>query len=282
MSASSTDRPVVVGVRDQQTGLLDFAAGLAACYDAPLRVVHTCQVPYPYGYGPHTAADLPESVVEPARRVLQDAQEHLERVKPGTDVAYELVMGFPPAVLGAESSGARSVVLGTDDAGWLDRLTGEAVTNFLCLHSQSPIIVVPPEVESFAIDEIVVAVDGRTAERGPLQFAFEHADRMSVDVRVVHVMSHHEATKDIEEARLALAETLAGWSETYPDVAVSTVLSEGRDPAEEASAVAGEGSLVVAGRPQGGPLRRWRAPVTRALARAGRQPVAVVPPHYSI
>lgn len=282
MDGASAPRPVVVGLRDQETGTLDFAAGLATAFGSGLRVVHAYEAPYPYGYGAHTAADLPDSIVSAARRVLTDAQQHLEAAGTVTDAAFELVIGFPPAVLGAESSGAKAVVVGTDEAGWLDRLTGEAVTNFLCLHSQSPIVVVPPTVEAFAVDEVVAAVDGRGPESGPLQFAFELADRISVDVRVLHVMSHRQAVKDIDSARLVLAETLAGWSEAYPDVTVSTVLAEGRDTVEETTAVAGERSLVVAGRPEGGPLRRWRAPVTRALTRAGRQPVAVVPPHYTI
>ncbi|MCL3819284.1 universal stress protein [Aeromicrobium wangtongii] len=282
MSPSSSGRRVVVGVRGDETGPLDFAAGLAAGFGTGLRVVHACQVPYPYGYGPHTAADLPENLVAPGRRVVAAAQEHLDTSLAVTDVEYDLVVGFPPAVLGAESTGAKAVVVGTDDAGWLDRVTGEAVTNFLCLHSSSPIVVVPLEISSFAVDEIVVAVDGRGPERGPMQFAFEIADRLSLPVRVVHVMSHREAIKDIDSARLVLAETMAGWAETYPDVSVSTVLAEGRDPAEETTDLAGEGSLVVAGRPAGGPARRWRAPVTHALTRAGVRPVAVVPPRYTV
>lgn len=282
MSQPANDRPVVVGVRDQQPGLLDFAQGLAGVFDARLRVVHACQIPYPYAFSPLSVGDLPDTIVTAARKVLKDAENHLEAGGARADVAYELVAGFPPAVLGSESDGAKSVVVGTDDVGWLDRLTGEAVTNFLCLHAQSPVVVVPPGVDAFAIEEIIVAVDTQTSASGPLQFAFELADKISVDVRVLHVMRHREAAEHIESARVALAEVLAGWSETYPDLNVTTELVEGRDPADETLAVAGDGALVVAGRPHSGALRGWRAPVARALARAGRRPVAVVPPDYGV
>ncbi|AWB92341.1 universal stress protein [Aeromicrobium chenweiae] len=281
MSESTVDRPVVVGVRDEQPGLLDFAWGLAELYGCRLRVVHACQVPYPYAFAPLSAGDLPEAIASAARRTLKDAEKHLEAGGTRADIAYELVAGFPPAVLGSESDGARFVVVGTDDVGWLDRLTGEAVTNFLAMHARSPVVVVPPSVQSFAIEQIVVAVDARSTEKGPLQFAFELADKISVDVEVLHVMSHREA-KHVDEARVAMAETLAGWSESYPDVTVTTALVEGHDPVDETLAVAGEGALVVAGRPHTGALRSWRAPVARALARAGQRPVAVIPPDYTV
>lgn len=282
MNDSSTDRPVVVGVRDEQPGLLDFAHGLAGVLGSHLRVVHACHVPYPYAYAPLSAKDLPDSIVASARRVLTDAQKHLESgAEPTTDIAYELVAGFPPAVLGAESYGAKTVVVGTDDVGWLDRVTGEAVTNFLCLQAQSPVVVVPPSVDSFAtIDQVLVCVDARTAATGLMQFAFELADRGSLEVRILHVMPHREA-KDIESARLALAEVLAGWSQSYPDVTITTELVEGHDPAEETLHVAADTALVLVGRPHGGRLRGWRSPASRALQVAGHRPVAVVPPDYT-
>ncbi|MRJ77496.1 hypothetical protein GEV29_13190 [Aeromicrobium sp. SMF47] len=282
MNLPANERPVVVGVRDQQPGVLDFARELARLYETRLRVVHACQIPYPYAFSPLSVGDLPDSIVTAARKTLTDAEKHLEADEPQPDIAYELVAGFPPAVLGSESDGAKSVVVGTDDVGWLDRLTGEAVTNFLVLHAHSPVIVVPPGVDSFEVEQIIVAVDTQTSASGPVQFAFELADKISVDLRVLHVMRHREAAKDIEMSRVHLAEVLAGWSETYPDLNVTSELIEGKDPADETLAVAGDGALVVAGRPHSGALRGWRAPVARALARAGRRPVAVVPPDYTV
>lgn len=282
MTLPSMDHPVVVGLREDQPGLLDFAQGLAGALDASLRVVHACQVPYPYAYAPLTAELLPEKIVSAARKVLTDAEKHLDSEGTRTDIAYDLVAGFPPAVLGAESFGAKMVVVGTDDVGWLDRVTGEAVTNFLTLHSHSPLMVVPPSVDSFStIDQVLICVDGRSAATGPMQLGFELADRASLEVRVLHVMDHKEA-KDVESARLGLAEVLAGWSETYPDITVISELVEGHDPAHETLRVAADTALVVVGRPNAGPLRSWRAPVARALTGAGRRPVAVVPPDYSL
>lgn len=278
MNISTTDRPVVVGVRDEQPGLLDFAHGLAGLLSSPLRVVHACHVPYPYAYAPLSVKDLPDSIVASARSVLTEAEEHLGSGSEQTEIAYDLVAGFPPAVLGAESYGARVVVVGTDDVGWLDRVTGEAVTNFLCLHAQSPVVVVPPAVESFAaINQVLVCVDAQSAAAGLMRFSFDLADRGSLEVRVLHVMHHREA-KEIETARLAIAEVLAGWSEDYPDVTVTTELVEGHDPSEETAHVAADGALVVVERPQGGPLRAWRSSAAHTLKVAGRWPIAVVPP----
>jgi nucleotide-binding universal stress UspA family protein len=271
-------RPVVVGLRGPQLGLLDFADGLAGVLDRPLRVIHAWEVPPAAAYASIVVdGSLEEDLSSAGQEVLDGAETHLGQAAAASATSFELVRGWAPAVLGAESHEATAVVVGTDDVDWLDRLTGEAVTNFLCLHARGPVVVVPPTVSSFTVDEVVACVDGRTAATGPLRFAFQLADRAEVPLRVLHVTRHLDEPQELESARLRLAEVLAGWSQTYPDLRVTPELVQGDDAADAILGAASEGSLLVAGQPHGGALRRWRAPVVRDLEGAGRFPVAVVP-----
>jgi hypothetical protein len=170
-------------------------------------------------------------------------------------------------------------VIGTDDVGWVDRASGAAVTRHLSSHAGCPVVVVPPTVESFTVDEVLVMVDGESTAQGPLRFAFEVAVRASINIRALHVARHLESPTDSELARAMLADLLAGWSQDYPGVHVSAELATG-DPAGVAMRMAGATSLIVAGQPRPGQHGGWRIPVARALAGAGDRTVAIVPPDF--
>lgn len=282
MDALETDRPIVVGIRDEQPGLLDFASGLAGTLGADMRVVHAYTVPFPHAYtAVYAGQDPSDALGDASRQVMSDARSHLEDTGARDDVEYELVYGYPPAVLGVESHRAKALVIGTDDLSWIDRISGAAVTNYLCIHAASPVVVVPPTVSAFQIADITVTIDGETSAHGPLQFAFELADKASVDLHVLHATHHLSSFSDIESARALVAEVLAGWSQAYPDVPVISKLTTG-DPADRALSTTGDASLIVAGRPH--PARRggWRSPVARTLVNAGMRPIAVVPADYAI
>lgn len=277
MNETPTDHPVVVGVRNHQTGLLSFARGVAGLLGSRLRVVHSYSLPFPYAHATLYTSRDPSSVLTPAsQQVIDDARTQLEAAGEGPEVEYDLVYGYPPAVLALESYEAAALVIGTDDIGWLDRASGAAVTRHLCAHAGCPVVVVPPSVDSFRIDEVLVMVDGETAAQGPLRFAFEVAARASVDVRALHVERHLDSPADAEAGQAMLAELLAGWSHDYPDVHVSTELATG-EPVGVALRMAGEATLIVAGQPHPGRRGGWRVPVARALAGAGDHTVAIVP-----
>lgn len=278
MTESPIDRPVVVGVRDQQPGLLDFACGMAATLGCTLRVVHAYVAPFPHAYAAVVTEQDPDSALLPAsRQVISDARSHLAAASDDVDVEYELAYGYPPAVLGAQSYGAKALVIGTDDVGWFDRVAGAAVTNFLSVHAACPVVVVPPGVTGFEVKEVIVALDGESAATGPLQFAFELADKANTDVRALHVVRAGDG--EIESVRALLAEVLAGWTEIYPTVTVSSEVLVGR-PSREILSASDLGSLIVVGQPHGDTLGGWRSPVARSMVRAGERAVAAVPAGY--
>lgn len=282
MNVHERDQPIVVGVRDEQPGLLSFALGLAKALGSRMRVVHSYRVPFPHAYTAlYAGKDPADALSDTSREVISDARSHLEDMSTGTDVEYELVYGYPPAVLGVESRRAKALVIGTDDLSWIDRITDAAVTSYLCMHAASPVVVVPPRVSAFDLTDVTVTIDGETSAHGPLQFAFELADKASVDLHVLHATDQLSSFSDLESARMVVAEVLAGWMQAYPDVTVISELTTG-DPADRALSATGDASLIVAGRPH--PDRRggWRPPVARTLVKAGARPIAVVPADYAI
>lgn len=283
MNEASSERSLIVGIRDRQPGLLDFARGLADLLNVPLQVTHAYAAPYPYPYAAVFTGDTPSDELAPAaRQVLDDAKSHLDATGgEHTDVAYELVHGYPPAVLGAHSHDAKALVIGTDNVHWMDRVTGASVTNFLSFHAGCPVLVIPPHIESFDVKEVVVTVDGKTPAHGPLQFAFEVADRADRPLRALHVADRSASTEEMESAHISLAEVLAGWSEAYPGVRLSSAVLRG-NPAEEALEAAGQGSIIVAGRPSARRRGGWSAPVAQCLVRAGERPIAIVPAMYTV
>jgi hypothetical protein len=94
MTFAATDQSVVVGVRDHQTGLLEFARGLAQLFHSHLRVVHSYAPPFSYNDTTlYTAQDLSGALTPASQQVIADARAQLESSDDGPEVEYELIYG---------------------------------------------------------------------------------------------------------------------------------------------------------------------------------------------
>jgi nucleotide-binding universal stress UspA family protein len=279
MNAPSTRRPVVVGVLDKQPDLLDYANGLATMLDRPLRVVNAFEFPATTA-DVYVSQEVIDSFEAAAHQVIADARSHLEAAGSQAPTDYVVAFGSPAAVLDLQSETAELVVIGTDDVGWLRRLGGAAVSAYVVQHAHSPVVVVPPGIARFDLDEVVLTLDGETSAHGPLTFAFQLADRAHAVLRVVHVVPVLTSDTQLDASLANVAELVAGWSEDYPDVQVVSTLTYG-EPVDEGVHASGPNSIVVVGRPHTQHMAiTLGRPVATAILRHAGCPVAVVPADY--
>lgn len=278
---SITSAPVVVGIADKQPSALRFAVREARSFGAPLRVV--------YAYGmPFRATQF--EAVEPrvigqlhtvGQAVLDDARNFLDDLTWGVSVEYVLSSLEPLDALAVEAAKARVLILGADDVPWYDRLLHSKVAGYLARYAPCPVIVVPElEFPTGLEGEVVLTLDGETEAVGPVRMAFEQANARDCLLHVVHCTPPGTLASDAEEARANVAEVMAGWSETYPDVAVLEADAIG-DTVAAIDRATRNAELVIVGRPhvRAVPFAMCR-PVATEVLRGARCPVAVVPANY--
>jgi nucleotide-binding universal stress UspA family protein len=271
-------RPVVVGIGDKQPTALRFALQEAHRRGVELRVVHSAVVPAEAFY---VSAEVVAEIQEAGQKVLDDAQEFIEQEGTPVQVSYDLSTSAPIEALEAASHAASTVVIGADDISWPDRILGGAVTSHIALHATCPVVVVPERAYPTPLTGgVVIALDGDTPAKGPLQFAFEQAGAHDNVLHVLHAVPMGTTQADAEAIRANIGEVLAGWSDTYPDVRV--LRSFPIDEVEEACRRATERSeLVVVGRPHRHALPFALArPLATEVLKHAHCPVAVVPADY--
>ncbi|GAA2793074.1 universal stress protein [Saccharopolyspora taberi] len=262
-------KPVVVGF-DRSTRsrrAAAWAARDAASRRLPLLLVHAIGWPL----SPQAVAGG-EDPRQPLREVLERELEQLvdwcAGIAPALDVRSELVFADPVEVLGERAADAELLVLGgpriEDDLGFVGSTSAELLTH----RSGVPVVVVRGDREQPDSAPVVVGVDGSTTSAMAIGFAYDFASRHGADLVAVHGWSDvlpdpfvrlpdwdqvHENART--EAAELLAESLAGWGERYPDVAVRRVLT----PEKPASALLDEArnaGLLVVGSHGRGPVRR--------------------------
>jgi nucleotide-binding universal stress UspA family protein len=286
-------RPVVVGVDGSNESLvgLAWAAHEAVREHRALRVVHAWEVPVP-GYVPVPASvDL---VRETAQTVLAEAVTKAQEWAPGLSVDGLLVHGPAARVLADEGAGSALLVVGSHGRGGFARLLLGSSSAALAAHATVPVVVTRGVLpaESWREAPVVVGVDGSAVSEAAIEFAFQAASRRGHGLVVVHAWTQPdvfvdeayavlaEAETRQTEGRLALAESLAGWRDKYPDVEVTQVISDSHPvKALLAEAHEREASLLVVGsRGRGGFAGLRLGSVSRGVLHHSPVPVAVVRP----
>ncbi|MER7010258.1 universal stress protein [Saccharopolyspora sp. NPDC000359] len=244
--SSPAGKPVVVGI-DGSSSALDavrWAAAEAARRGAPLRVVFADV--FALVYLPELPTiPLPESYSEAMARQastwLEQAEREARSTAPDLEVRTTSRTGSAAPVLIEESRRAQLVVVGSRGLGGYTGLIVGSVAVDLSAHGHCPVAVVrrpPAEVDSAA--PVVVGVDGRDDQERVLAAAFEAAAMRRVLLIAVHAWhevgsrrawrsfrDHGQADEVRTEEERFLAETMAGWSEKYQDVAVRRVVVHG-------------------------------------------------------
>lgn len=277
---NTANRPVVIGLADKQPSALRCAVAEARATRSPLRVIHSTGLP----------PQLSESYVEPValeevraagQELLDDARRRVQ--EQAADLPAEYVLTSVPALQALERAAddARAVVVGADDVPWFDRLLRTAVAGQLALQAPCPVVVVPElGPPSGSEGDIVLTLDGDTSVNAPMRFAFEEASAHGRALHVLRAAAPRTIGADAQQIPADIAETLAGWRETYPDVTVldDSTVGDRRAVLLRATERAG---LVVVGRPRGRttPFAMSR-PLATEVLRGSHSPVAVVPASY--
>lgn len=250
--------PIVVGLDGSSSSLdaLRWAAPLAEHQRAPLHLVYAIGTPVDWGPGISVlafdnqalrddGAELLDSATRLARSVVQRPDE--------LEVATFVTDPAPAPVLIERSREARMVVVGTRGLGALGRGILGSVSTSLARHGHCPITVVPEvDIDSLRGTRlpVTVGVDGSEQGADAIDIAFDQASRREVGIVAVTTWSelfrYGERTDLQEQASALQAESLAGYSEQYPDVHVTRVVVEDR-PARRLVREAGNAQLIVVG-----------------------------------
>jgi nucleotide-binding universal stress UspA family protein len=295
--AALTGRPVVVGVDGSDASFVGLAWAVheAMREHRPVRLVHAWEVPVP-GYVPvPSSVDL---VRESAEATLADSRAKAQQWAPGLSLDTRLVHGPAARVLVDEGAEGAMVVVGSHGRGGFARLLIGSSSAAVAAHASVPVVVTrgTRADEAWRAAPVVVGVDGSAVSEAAVLFAFQAASRRGQGLVVVHAWAQPDPMVDEAyavlsesatrqtEARLAIAESLAGLRDTYPDVDVTEVVADGH-PVETLLAEASTRAaslLVVGSRGRGGFVGLLLGSVSRGVLHHAECPVAVVRPSATV
>jgi nucleotide-binding universal stress UspA family protein len=288
---------VVVGVdgSEQAMTAARWALDVTTRRHSPLEVIHSWSVPLPpVGLGPTPVGLNDENIRAAAQRVLDDAVAALRAVAPDASITGRLYPGTPTSALLEAAERSSIVVVGSSG---LDRVTEfilGSVTQQVVAHASCPVAVVPShEAPESGIEagRVVVGIDGSELSLDATRIAFEEASLRRAGLTLLHVWNvagYDSAgvvvpeTFNLEEAHSdelrAMAETVAGLADKYPDVQVEQRLRQGRPAKALADASRGAAMVVVGSRGHGGFASLVLGSTSRALLHHAHCPVLVVKP----
>jgi len=301
--------PVVVGYDGSAAGhrALRWAVDEARRRWTSLIICHAWHWPYPVQPSDPAAIDMIESL---ARGVLDQGVHIAAGLAPNLTIHPRLIAGPTSSALVSESHGARLLVVGTRGlGGFADLRVGSAAVQ-VPAHAVCPVIVVnrPEPSRRPTPGLVVVGVDGSPASAEAIGFAAEEAVLRDGHLHAVCCWTGDAAEtglgggaaggvpgrlegetsgtgtlgpySDPERARRRAAahfqETVAVWSEKFPDLRIETSFLE-RPPRRALREAAAHAELLVVGaRGHGGVHGLPLGPVTQAMLHHAPCPVAIV------
>ncbi|MFE2009932.1 universal stress protein [Streptomyces sp. NPDC059491] len=262
---------VVVGVDGSATSLaaVEAAAAAASRRGAELRVVHA-EVPVK----PRLAVPDPA-----ARTLVHEAAEHAVRFAPDVVVTRSVVTGDVVNVLEIESRSADLIVVGSRGMGGIAGLLLGSTPVSLATRSHCPVMTVREgHPTSAGTGPVVLALDGSPDSDEAVDVAFAEAAQRHSDLVALHAWQPDDAPDGTapEIADRMLAKSLAGRSDTHPDVTTRRRPVEGqaRDALLDASRTAQ--LLVVGARGRGGLAGLLLGSVSQTVMTRAHCPVVTV------
>ncbi|GIJ20913.1 universal stress protein [Micromonospora lutea] len=287
---SASGSAVLVGVDGSESAraAVRLAAAVAARRDRPLRVVHafiwpTLRTPI----RPATDGAPEGGLRAQAEQLIIAAVDEAEATVPGLRVTGELVEGEATAVLLAAARTATMVVLGHRGAGGFAALVVGSVAVKLAAYADCPVLVArgAPHTDG----AVVVGVDGSESSRRAVEFAVQEAALRGADLRALHAYRHPVSTGpgdmqplvyDESELRAdedrAVAESIAGLTERYPEVPIIRDSVRGRAARVLTDASRQAQLVVVGGQGHGEVTGLLLGSVSQSLLHHSHCPVAVV------
>ncbi|MBW8750378.1 MAG: universal stress protein [Propionibacteriales bacterium] len=270
----STPGTIVVGVDGSAASarVVRWAAAQAAAEHRPLTLVHAVKVLDGGG-----------------RDVLDSARELVVRWAPAAEVVEVLEIADASDLLLRTSEGAAMVVVGSRGRGPVRSALLGSVSLGLVRHATCPVVVVRPGNLGTVRNGVVVGVDAMPESRPVLEFAYRQASLRDLPLTVFHAcgsvvagalqtayVAPMTAVERATEHR-AVAEAVAGMTEKYPEVKVTTRVTD-EVPADSLARLGERMNLVVVGAHQRGLLDRLlTGSVSAGVVEHATCPVAVVP-----
>lgn len=253
---------VVVGVDDSIHSDLAVRAAveIARRENRPLHILHGYHLSptiYP-AFGPGmNIHECMEAIREGADDVVKKAMRLARELAPWLDITGTVCPVDAREALEQAAETAFIVVTGSRGRGPMRSMLLGSVSLWLTQHSRCPVLVVRPPASPEAA-RVVVGVDGSEASLGAVEFAFSQASMQGVPLTVVHCFTTTfrggygltgQADEDLDNLQgewLAIAESVAGLREKYPDVDAAFELKQGYAPALLVDS-SRQASLVVVG-----------------------------------
>jgi nucleotide-binding universal stress UspA family protein len=282
---------IVVGLDGSEHAerALDWAAHQAALEHRPLALVH--------GFHPVTQTvfgalelegedryELVRGLRRAARVVLDEATDRAGELEPGAQVKCHLMDADARQALVDASQTAHLLVVGSRGRGPLRGLLLGSVSVAVAALSACPVVVCRPRRGDPATHGVVVGADGTPESVPVIDFAFRQASLRGVPLTVMHCFWEVVAADGglrpdggPTDLKLLLAESVAGFTETYPDVEVRLELSRGLVDYELVAAAPAADLLVVGRRHKAAVARLLHASMAAAVLERSAGTVAVVP-----
>ena len=284
----SNDHTIAVGVKDstQSEAALVWAGRRAEKQHAPLVILHVVDDRWLVEPGSWRA-----SLAQTGEKLLQAAAARIGQrfdVKSST----ELLTGSVAAALGDYARKTSLMVIGSGSPHLGGSMTDRALQ--IAGASSGPVAVVGTANDYEDRHGIVVGVDGSEHSLRAVAFAAAEADREGQELTVLHAYNAPDPVADAglapaelrqlisEQEHIVLSETVAGLSNSYPDLAINRVSEPHKEPVRAlVDAAANARLLVVGSRGRGGFSRLLLGSTVHGVLTHLPCPTIVIPPAHT-
>ena len=291
-------RSVVVGIDGSvaSRNATEWAAAEAQRRSLPLRIIHAWSIPLPpIAMGPTVQGPSDEQLRDAAQLVLDRAVTAATKAYPAVEIVGLLQAGQPTFVLLEASDDALVIAVGASGLDSFTECLLGSITTQIVTHAPCPVAVVGAEQQQDTdgpdVGKVVVGIDGSELSIDAAHAGFEAASLRGVGLTLLHAWHSpaYVATRfaipqpfALEEAQQeelrAMAESVAGFQQTYPDVVVEQRLVQGKAAKVLAEASRGAELVVVGTRGHGGFARLLLGSTSNSLLHHAQCPVLVVRP----
>lgn len=282
---------IVAGVdgSDISVSAARWAASMAVRLGSTLHLVSAVREPVTYVGQPLLV--IPAEVWEEEERATEALLSRLAATIGDDHPSLTVTTEVDPAVLSGPllvelSRSARMIVVGNSGAGLISSMLLGSTAKTLADKSACP-VVIWRQGTGDAGAPITVGVDGGATGQVAVERAFEVASHCSVPLVAVHtwnggatngIVAFPEFTDRAgveREEEAVLAESLAGWTDKYPDVEVERVVHQGNATKTLVERSAGSQLVVVGSRGRGVLARAFLGSTSSNLAHHAQCPVMI-------
>ena len=205
---------------------------------------------------PDLNASLRHETLVAVDKKVTAALAHARQLSPQLDITTSSAVDGAASGLVEFSAKADSIVLGRSGHGSVIGTVIGSVAMQVVGHAHCAVVLVHKSTkDTLGARGVVVGIDGSSGSELALDYAFEQASWRGVPLRVVHAWAATmgfgvtQAIRDdqSQQEQLTLSETMAGWSEKYPEVEVLTSLPKDGPAVLTLTEAARDAELLVVG-----------------------------------